>query len=148
MVEVKWEPFRDLMAMQDRMTRLFDETLSRIWKTEGMPRRIWSPPVDILERVNELVLNIDLPGVNQSEIDIRIDENENTLTIQGERKLIKEESSENYVQIERPYGNFHRTFTLSRRIDQGAIKANYKDGVLQVILPKKDESLPKHIPLE
>ena len=146
MVHVKWEPFRDLMAMQDRMTRLFDETLSRIWKEEGMPRGAWSPPVDILERENELILKVDLPEVDQNEIDIKVEEN--TLTIQGERRFVKETGDTNYLQIERPYGTFHRTFTLSRRIDQEKIKASYKNGVLQVIIPKKEEARRKQILLE
>ncbi len=146
MVHVKWEPFRDLMAMQDRMTRLFDETLSRVWKEEGMPRGTWSPRVDILERENELILKIDLPEVNQSEIDIKVEEN--TLIIQGERRFVKETDDTNYLQIERPYGTFHRTFTLSRRIDQEKIKASYKDGVLQVILSKREEARRKQISLE
>lgn len=143
MVHTKWEPFRDLIAMQDRMTRLFDETLSRVWKTEGMVRADWSPPVDILERAEALVLDIDLPGVSQSEIDIKVEEN--TLIIRGERKFVKEVPGDNYVQIERPYGTFRRTFTLSRRIDQEKIKASYKDGVLRVILPKKEEATVRRI---
>ena len=144
MVHTKWEPFRDLIAMQDRMTRLFDETLSRIWKEE-MPRGGWSPPVDVLETEHELILKVDLPEMNQNEIDIRVEEN--TLTIQGERKFTQEKDS-NYLQIERPYGNFYRTFTLSRRVDQEKIKATYKDGVLRVTLPKKEEARPTQISLE
>jgi HSP20 family protein len=146
MVHVKWEPFRDLMAMQDRMTRLFDETLSRIWKEEGMPRGAWSPPVDILEKENELIVKVDLPEMSQSEIDIKVEEN--TLIIQGERKFIKEAPGENYIQIERPYGTFHRTFSLSRRIDQEKIKASCKDGVLRIVLPKKEVVHPQKILLE
>ncbi len=146
MVQVKWEPFRDLMAMQDRMTRLFDETVSRIWKEEGMVQAGWTPPVDVAERENELILKIDLPEMNQSEIEIKVEEN--TLIIQGERKFLKEMPDENYVQIERPYGSFHRTFTLSRRIDQDKIKASYKDGVLRIVLPKKEVVRPQKIQLE
>jgi len=145
MVHVKWEPFRDLMAMQDRMTRLFDETLSRIWKEE-VPRRVWSPPVDILERENEVILKMDLPEVDQNEIDLKVEEN--TLIIQGERKFIKESSDANYLQIERPYGTFQRTFAIPRMIDQEKIRAGYKDGVLRVVLPKKGEAHPKKIMLE
>ncbi len=145
MPHVKWEPFRDLMAMQDRMTRLIDETLSRIWKEEGV-QGTWSPPADIVERGNEVVLKIDLPEVNQSEIDIRVEEN--TLIIQGERRFVKESSEENYIQIERPYGTFRRTFTVPRTIDQEGIRASYKDGVLRVILPKKEETQPKQIVVE
>jgi HSP20 family protein len=127
------------------MTRLIDETLSRIWKEEAV-HGTWSPPVDILERGNEVVLKVDLPEMNQSEIDIRVEEN--TLIIQGERKFVKESSDENYIQIERPYGAFRRTFTVPRTIDQEGIKASYKDGVLRVILPKKEETQPKQIAVE
>ena len=111
MVLEKWEPFRDLMAMQDRMTRLIDETLSRMWKEEVV-RGAWSPLVDILERENEIVLKADLPGLSQNEIEIKVEEN--TLTIQGERKLVKDTSGENYIQIERPYGIFRRTFNIPK----------------------------------
>ncbi len=142
MVYVKWEPFRELMAMQDRMTRLFDETLSRIWK-EGVPERGWSPPVDIIEKTNEVVLKMDLPEVNQNEIEIKVEEN--TLIIQGERKALKESSDANYIQVERPYGAFRRTFALPRGIDQERIKAGYRDGVLRIVLPKKTDLYPKQI---
>ena len=145
MVYVKWEPFRDLMVMQDRMTRLFDETLSRILKEE-VPQRVWSPPVDIYEREDEVVLKVDLPEMNQNEIEIKIEED--TLIIQGERKFIKDPSSMNYLQIERPYGTFQRTFAVPRMIDRERIKAAYKDGVLQVVLPKRREAHPKQIVVE
>jgi HSP20 family protein len=145
MTLVKWEPFRDLMAMQDRMTRLIDETLSRIWKDEVV-RGVWSPPVDILERGNEVVLKVDLPEISQEEIDIRVEEN--TLIIQGERKFIKDTPDENYIQIERPYGTFRRTFNMPRMIEQGGIKASYKEGVLRIVLPRKQETQPKQIVLE
>jgi len=141
----KWEPFRDLMAMQHRMTRLIDETLSRMWKDEA-PRGVWSPPVDILEKGNEVVLKVDLPEVTQDEIDIRVEGN--TLTIQGERRFIKSTSEENYIQIERPYGTFRRTFNLPRMIDQEGIKASYKDGVLRIVLPQKQEIQPKQVVVE
>jgi len=145
MVHVKWEPFRDLMAMQDRMTRLFDETLSRIWKEE-VPRGVWSSPVDIMEKADEVVLKMDLPEVNQNEIEIKVEEN--TLIIQGDRKFLKESSDTRYLQIERPFGSFKRTFALPRGIDQERIKAGYKDGVLRIVLPKKANGHPKQISVE
>ena len=145
MVNVKWEPFRDLMEMQDRMTRLFDETLTRIWKEE-LPRGLWSPPVDILERENEVVLKVDLPEMNQDEIEIKVEEN--TLIVRGERKFIKETPGGTYLQIERPYGTFQRTFAVPRAIDQERIKASYKDGVLRIVLPKRETVHPKQIVLE
>jgi len=145
MVHVKWEPFRDLMAMQDRMTRLFDETLSHIWKEE-LPRGVWSPPVDILERENEVVLKVDLPELNQDQIEIKVEEN--TLIVRGERKFIKETPAGTYLQIERPYGTFQRTFAIPRLIDQEKIKAAYKDGVLRIVLPKRETVHPKQIVVE
>ena len=101
MTLVKWEPFRDLMTMQDRMSRLFDETLSRIWKEEDLQRGVWTPPVDIADQGSEVILKIDLPEMVQSEIDIKVEEN--TLTIKGERKFIKETPEEHFLQIERPW---------------------------------------------
>jgi HSP20 family protein len=133
------------MAMQDRMTRLIDETLSRIWKEE-VAQGVWSPAVDIVERGNEVMLKVDLPEVSQSEIDIRVEEG--TLIIQGERKFIKESAEANYIQIERPYGTFRRTFSIPRSIDQESIKASYKDGVLRIVLPRKQETQPKQIAVE
>src|SRR3990172_6654401 len=106
----------------------------------------WTTPADVAEREHELILKIDLPEMNQSEIEIK--DEENTLIIQGERKFVKEIPDENYVQIERPYGSFHRTFTLSRRIDQESIRASYKDGVLRIVLSKREVARPQKILLE
>jgi HSP20 family protein len=145
MVHIKWEPFRDLMVMQDRMTRLFDETLARIWKEE-VPQGAWTPPVDILEKQDEVVLKLDLPEMVQSEIDIKVEVN--TLIIQGERKFLKETPDTTYLQIERPYGTFHRHFTIPKTIDLEKITASYKDGVLRVVLPKKGEDYLKQILIE
>jgi HSP20 family protein len=145
MTLVKWEPFRDLMVMQDRMTRLIDETLSRIMKEE-VGKGVWSPPVDILERGNEVVLKMDLPGVSQNEIEVRVEEN--ILIVQGERRFIKEVLDESYIQIERPYGTFRRTFNLPRMIEHEGIKASYKDGVLRVVLPKRQEAQLKQVLVE
>lgn len=145
MPHVKWEPFRDLMAMQDRMSRVIDQTLSRIWKEE-LIQGTWSPAVDIVERENDVLIKIDLPDVNQDEIDIRVEES--TLIIQGQRRFKKESEEEKYIQIERPYGTFRRTFTVPRRIDQEGIKASYKDGVLRVVLPKRQETVPKQVVVE
>jgi HSP20 family protein len=133
------------MAMQDRMTRLIDETLSRIMKEE-VGKGVWSPPVDILERGNEVVLKMDLPGVNQNEIEVRVEEN--ILIVQGERRFTKDVLDESYIQIERPYGTFRRTFNLPRMIDHEGIKASYKDGVLRVALPKRQEAQLKQVLVE
>ena len=109
-------------------------------------RAAWSPPVDIVEREKELILKIDLPEINQNEIEIKVEGN--TLIIQGERRFVKEVPEENYIQIERPYGNFQRTFVLPKMIDQEEIKASFKDGVLRIVLPRKKEVHLKQISVE
>jgi HSP20 family protein len=144
MTLVKWEPFRELMAMQDRMTRLFDDTLSHLWKGEA-GQGGWSPRVDVVERGNEVILKADLPEMSQDEIGIKVEDG--TLTIEGE-EISKETNEENYIQIERPYGTFRRAFTIPRMIDQEKIKASYKDGVLRIVLPKKEHVYPKQISVE
>jgi len=145
MTLVKWEPFRELMAMQDRMSRLFDDTLSRVWKGEGA-QGIWSPSVDVVETGTEIILKADLPEMSQDEIGIKVEDG--TLTIEGERKFLKETPEENYIQIERSYGTFRRTFAIPRMIDQEKIKASYKDGVLRIVFPKKEHIYPKQISVE
>ena len=146
MVVIKWEPFRDLMAMQERVTRPLDERLVRLWRLEDVQTRVWSPPVDILERENELLLKIDVSEVDQDEIDIKVEEN--NLIVQGERRLMKTTEEERFLQIERPYGTFYRSFAIPRTIDQNGIKASYKDGVLLVALPKKEKNPPRQISVE
>jgi HSP20 family protein len=144
MTLVQWGPFRDLMTLQDRMNRLFDESM-RGARTpdEAMSTTSWSPAVDIYETENEIVLKAELPEVNQKEIDLQVANN--TLTISGERKFDESMKKENFHRIERAYGLFSRSFTLPSLINQEKIKAEYKDGVLRVELPKRDETKPKQI---
>jgi HSP20 family protein len=144
MTLVQWGPFRDLMTLQDRMNRLFDESM-RGARTpdEAMSTTSWSPAVDIYETENEIVLKAELPEVDQKEIDIQVANN--TLTISGERKFDESLKKENFHRIERAYGLFSRSFTLPSLINQEKIKAEYKEGVLRVELPKRDETKPKQI---
>ena len=132
------------MAMQDRMTRLFDDTLSRIWKEEVSAGSLVSTCRHFGER-DEVILKIDLPEMNQNEIDIKVEEN--TLIIQGERRFIKETPDTNYLQIERPYGTFQRTFAIP---GERMIKRRSREaiGVLRVVLPKREGVHPKKILLE
>src|SRR5712691_2690042 len=142
MAIVRFEPFREL---QDRMNRLFSEaylsspTGEEDWALGGS----WAPAVDIYEQDNNIVLKAELPGVDPKDVDIRLENN--TLTLRGERKFDDEVKKENYHRVERAYGAFTRSFTLPTVVDQGSIKAEFKDGVLRVTLPKREEAKPKQI---
>jgi HSP20 family protein len=148
MALVRWEPFQDLLAIQERMNRLFDETLQRTRsrEEEDISAGLWAPPVDIYETENEIVLKAELPEIDQKDIEIKVEDN--TLTIRGERRFDQETKKENYHRIERAYGKFSRSFSLPNTIDQEKIKASYKDGILKLVMPKKEEKKPKQITVE
>ena len=144
MTLTRWDPFRDLVTLQDRMNRLFDESVRNVRTgDEALSSATWSPAVDIYETANEVVVKAELPEVNQSDIDIQVENN--TLTLRGERKFDKETKQENFHRIERAYGVFSRSFTLPSTVDQERIKADYKDGILRISLPKREASKPKQI---
>ncbi|MCI0615551.1 Hsp20/alpha crystallin family protein [bacterium] len=136
--------FRDLMTLQDRMSRLFEQNLPKAkYEDEGLFGGSWAPAVDIHETDQAIVLKADLPGLNPNEVDIRVEDN--TLYLKGERKMEKETSEENYHRIERSYGSFSRTFILPRTVSAEKISADYKNGVLNITMLKKEESKPKQI---
>jgi HSP20 family protein len=138
----RWEPFRGLNTLQEQVNRLFDEGISRT-RTGQTDLATWAPAVDIYEAENELVVKADLPGLQEKDIDIRVENN--TLTIRGERKFEKEVSEENYLRVERAYGAFTRSFSLPNTINTEGIHAEYRNGTLVVRLPKREESKPKQI---
>lgn len=143
----RWDPFRDLVSLQERMNRLFEDSLSRSKTTDQeMAMGAWTPPVDIFETAESVILKADLPGVDQKDIDVRIENN--TLTLRGERKFLKEAKEEDYHRIERSYGVFSRSFQLPGTIDQNRIMATHKDGVLEVQLPKREDTRPKQIKVD
>lgn len=130
-----WEPFRRVAPFYADFDKLTNEA-------EGT----WHPSVDISENENAFVLKAELPGVNRE--DINIDINNKTLTLKGEKKFEEKTEKENYVRVERSYGSFSRTFALSDKVDTENVKASYKDGVLEVTLPKREEAKPKEIKVE
>lgn len=144
MTLVKWEPLKDLLTLQDRMNRLFDDSVRGLRPgEEGFSNALWSPAVDIYETDNELILKAELPEINQKDIDIQVENN--TLVLRGERKFEKDTKRENFHRIERAYGGFARSFTLPTTIDQEKIQADYKDGILKIVMPKREEIKPKQI---
>ena len=147
MAIVRWEPFRDLVSLQDRMNRLFDDSFRGAARTGGDDDWAlggsWAPAVDIFEHEGNIVLKAELPGVDAKDVDVRVENN--VLTLRGERKLDSEVRKESYHRVERTYGAFSRSFTLPTVVDTDKIKAEVKDGVLRVTLPKREEAKPKQI---
>jgi HSP20 family protein len=145
MAIMRWDPMRDFGSLQDRINRLFEETLRGFsaGDREDLEKGMWAPAVDIYETEDSYVVSADLPGMNKE--DIQIDLRDSTLTIKGEKKFVEEVKRDHYVRIERAYGTFVRSFTLPQTVDADGIKANYKDGVLTLTLPKTEQAKPKQI---
>jgi len=142
----RWEPFREFSTMQDRMNRmnrLFRESYSPEGPEEALTTTNFAPPVDIYEDEHNIALKLEVPGIDEKDIDVRIEGN--TLTVHGERKIEKEEKEENFRRIERQYGAFTRSFTLPSSVDPGEVSAHYDKGVLKINLAKKAEAKPKQI---
>jgi HSP20 family protein len=139
----RWEPFREFSTLQDRMNRLFRESFSEGGRDEALITSRFAPAVDVYENEQKVTLKIEVPGIDEKDIDVRLENN--TLTVHGERKIEKEEKEENYRRVERQYGSFTRTFNLPNTVDSEHVSANYDKGVLNITLPKKAEAKPKQI---
>ena len=137
----RWDPFRNLSTLQEQVNRLFETSYRG--RGDNSALTTWAPAVDIYETENELVLKADLPDVDEKDLDIQIENN--MLTIRGERKFNHEVKEDNYLRIERTYGAFSRSFSLPNTVNAEAIKAEYKNGVLRVELPKRAESKPRQV---
>jgi len=143
MAIVRWEPFRDLLSTQDRFNRLFNDTFSRFFDEGDLGARTWAPPVDVYETEHDVVLKAELPGVDPKEVEVRVEDG--TLYLKGERKFENEVKQDNYHRIERAYGSFVRSFPLPSSVDAEKASAEYKNGVMTLTLPKREEAKPKTI---
>jgi len=139
----RWEPFRDSAPVQDRLNRLLRQLSSPEGPEEALTTTRLAPPVDIYEDEHTITLKMEVPGIDEKDIDVHIEGN--TLTVHGERQLEKEEKEENFRRVERQYGSFTRSFTLPGTLDTGQVSADYDKGVLKISLPKKAEAKPKQI---
>jgi HSP20 family protein len=146
MAIVKWEPFRDLLSTQREFDRLFREAFSPWFGETELSTRSWAPPVDIYETDNDIVLKAELPGVDPKDVEVRVEDN--TLYLKGERKHEKEVKEQNYHRVERSYGSFARSFSLPNSINADKVKAEYKDGLLTLTMPKREEAKPKTIKID
>ena len=142
MTLVRWEPFRELAALQNEMGRWMSQVAGGATPGNGQTST-WLPAVDVWESENELVLSFDLPGIPEDKISVELDDN--VLTVSGERERAHEHSSERFYRFERRFGSFTRSVTLPAGVTENDIAANYKDGVLEIRVPKPEEQKPKRI---
>jgi HSP20 family protein len=140
---VRRDPFSELKGLQDDFARLFNTTWPRFFNGEEVLSGSWAPSVDIYEDQNSIVLEADLPGIKPEDFKLSIENYK--LTLSGERKLEKDEKGENFHRIERSYGSFTRNFTLPSTVNVDEVKAEFKDGVLRVTLPKREEVKAREI---
>ena len=144
MTIVRYDPFRDLRTLQEEVNRLFSTNLTRAFDDDqGIGRGAWAPSVDIYENKDQIVLEAELPGMNQDDFDLSVENN--VITLRGERKFEKTEETDNYHRVERSYGAFTRSFTLPQTVSPEGATAEYNNGVLRVMLPKKEETKSRRI---
>ena len=137
----RFDPFRTESSLPYQLNRLFAETFDRASEEGNLTT--WAPAVDIYETEHELVVKADVPDIKPEELDIRVENN--ILTIRGERKFEKKVDEGNYLRVERSYGTFSRSFALANTVNTEAIQADYKNGVLTLSIPKREEAKPKQI---
>src|SRR5512142_920843 len=138
----RWDPLRDVSSLQERMNRLFSDELGAITQDEALTGA-FVPPVDVYEDENSIQVRLEVPGIDEKDIDIRLENN--VLTIRGERKFEKDEKEENFHRVERRYGSFTRSFTLPSTVNSEDVQADYDKGVLKIRLAKRAEAKPKQI---
>jgi HSP20 family protein len=143
MTITRWEAYRDVVALQNRMNSLFQDFSRNSGENELVTAAGFVPPVDIYEDEHKLVLKLEIPGIRQEDLDVRMENT--TLTVKGERSFESEGKEENFHRVERRYGSFYRAFTVPNTVDPQSIKAEYDAGVLRLELQKRAESKPRQI---
>lgn len=136
------DPFRELFDLQRGINQLFEDSVGKTSR-EGVALSAWTPAVDIYEDENSFLIKLELPEVNKE--DVKVNLQDNSLSVSGERRIENEEKRDGYHRVERSYGEFYRSFTLPPNVNTEAINAQFKDGVLRLALPKKEEAKPKQI---
>ena len=146
MAIVRWEPFSNLLTAQRDFDRLFKEAFNPFVSEGDLSTRTWAPPVDIYENENDIVLKAELPGIEPKDVEVKVEDN--TLYLKGERKFEKEVKNESYHRVERSYGSFARSFSLPNSISTDKVKAEFKDGLLTLTLPKREEAKPRTVKID
>ena len=140
---VRYDPFRELHSLQDEMTRLFAGVAPRSGNRDEVSFGAWNPNVDIFEDKDKLVLEAELPGMKRDDFELSVENN--VITLKGERRFEKKTNEDNYHRVERSYGSFIRSFTLPQTVSSEGAVAEFKDGILKVTLPKREETKPRRI---
>ena len=143
---VTYDPFRELRSLQDDVNRLFSSSFTRGGSDNEMMRGAWSPSVDIYENKDQIVLEVELPGMKPEDVDISIENN--LLTIHGERKFEKKDEQDNFHRVERSYGSFTRSFTLPPTVSSDNVDATFENGMLRLTLTKREEAKPRRIEIK
>jgi HSP20 family protein len=143
---VRYDPFRDLRTLQEEVNRLFTGNMARAFDDEGIARGSWSPNVDIYENKDHIVLEAELPGMKRDDFDLSVENN--IITLRGERQFEKKDETDNYHRVERAYGSFTRSFTLPNTVSGEGATADYRGGVLRVVLPKREETKARRIEIK
>lgn len=146
MSNVRYDPFRDLRTLQEEVNRLFTGNVARAFDDEGIARGSWNPNVDIYENKDQIVLEAELPGMSREDFDLSVENN--VITLRGERHFEKKDDSDNYHRVERAYGSFTRSFTLPNTVSGEGAVADYRNGVLRVVLPKREETRARRIEIK
>lgn len=140
---VRWEPFDGLNRIQSRINELFNETFGRSQAYSNSATGVWFPPVDILESKDSYLIRAELPGMKKEDFNLEV--TDGTLTLSGERKFDEPANGVEYQRMERVAGKFSRSFYLPQTVKSDGIKATYREGILEIHLPKADEAKPKQI---
>ena len=141
-----WKPVKEFESMRSEMDRLWDSFFVGKPRKRGDEEGHWLPSVDVSETKNDVVVKVELPGMNSKDLDISL--SDGTIVIKGEKKQEKEEKEENYHFVERSYGKFIRTVPLPKEVKHDKVSASYKDGILKVVLPKSEEAKTKEIKIK
>jgi HSP20 family protein len=140
---MRWDPFRELEEMSDRLHRMVTRPATRTNGKESLTVADWMPTVDISETDGEYVIKAELPEVKKDDVKVTLEDG--ILTIQGERRREKDEKTTKYHRVERSYGSFARSFSLPDQVDENGVKADYKDGMLNLRIPKSEKAKPRAI---
>ena len=144
MTLVRWNPYRELAQLSERLDRMINEGYTTGRREDGFGS--WIPPVDIFEKAENLVIRVEVPGIDKDDLDVQIENG--VLTLRGERHRDQDVTDENAYRVERLFGSFTRSFTLPTTVDPSRVGASYKDGILEIVVPKMEEAKPKKVKIQ